>query len=271
MDAFEPVRDLPFDFAVVVVDAADAVATFGDPRTVYEWKSVAKLITAYACLIAVDRGVVSLEDPAGPNGSTLRHLLSHASGLPFEGNTTLAAPGMKRIYSNRGIEVAARHVAARTGMDFAAWARESVLGPLGMATAEMYGSPAQDMRGSGADLAAFGRAVLGGLLVSPGLFATATEVVFPGLRGVLPGYGRQENNDFGLGFEIKDHKDPHWTGNNNSARTLGHFGWAGSFLWVDPEVSLAACFLGSEPFSELHQAVWPALSDGVLAQYAVLD
>lgn len=271
VDVFEPVRGLPFDFSVVVLDPADAVATYGDPRTVFEWMSVTKLVSAYACLIAVDRGAVSLEDAAGPAGATLRHLLSHSSGLAFDSDTVLAAPGAKRIYSNLGIQLAGQLVASRVGMDFREWARQTVLDPLGMDTAEFHGSAADGMRGSAIDLAEFGRAVLGGLLVSPGLFAQATSVAFPGLRGVLPGYGRQQSNDWGLGFEIRNHKEPHWTGNNNSPRTFGHFGWSGSFLWVDPDVSLAACFLGAEPFGEVHQQVWPELSDSILAEYAVLD
>jgi len=271
MDTFVSVRDLPFDFGVVVVNPVDAVATFGDPVRVFEWASVTKLVSAYACLIAVDRGHVSLEDPAGPEGATLRHLLSHCSGLPLDAGAPVAPPGTRRIYSNRGIELAAAHVAARVGGDFHAWTRQMVLEPLGMDTAEFHGSPAHGMRGMAVDLAEFGRAILNGLLLSPELFREATTVQFPGLRGVLPGYGRQERNDWGLGFEIRDAKDPHWTGNNNSPRTVGHFGWAGSFLWVDPDVHLAACFVGAAPFSETHQEAWPPLSDAILADYAVLD
>jgi CubicO group peptidase (beta-lactamase class C family) len=42
-------------------------------------------------------------------------------------------------------------------------------------------------------------------------------------------------NDWGLGFELRDTKEPHWTGTRNSPRTYGHFGGSGSFLWLDPE------------------------------------
>ena len=58
---------------------------------------------------------------------------------------------------------------------------------------------------------------------------------FPGLVGVLPGFGRMDPNDWGLGFELRDAKSPHWTGARNSPRTFGHFGGSGTFLWVDPE------------------------------------
>lgn len=270
MDVFEPLRDLDFPASVVVVDPVDAVATFGDPTTVFEWASVTKLVVTYSCLIAVERGIVSLGDDVGPEGATLRHLLSHSSGLPFDKGASQGAPGQKRVYSNSGIELAAEHVERNVGKDFRAWLRETVTGPLGMDTAELYGSPAHDMRGSAVDLAEFGRAVLNESLLGEEMFREATNVVFPGLRGVLPGYGLQDPNDWGLGFEIRSKKEPHWTGHNNSAATFGHFGWAGSFLWVDPDVALAACFLGERPFSEVHQEVWPDLSDRILARYAPL-
>lgn len=270
MDTFRALRDLDFDVAVVVVDHADAVATYGDPTAVFEWASVSKLITAWATLVAVDRGYLTLDEEAGPAGSTLRHLLAHCSGLPLDTGIPIASPASKRIYSNTGIEAAAELVARRTGVDFRSWTREVVFAPLGMDSAEFYGSPAHGIRGSAVDLAEFARAVLNGLLISPALVAEATTVQFPGLRGVLPGYGLQDPNDWGLGFEIKAAKDPHWTGHNNSPGTFGHFGWAGSFLWVDPHVHLAAVFVGDKPFSEEHQEAWPALSDAILADFAVL-
>ena len=68
---------------------------------------------------------------------------------------------------------------------------------------------------------------------------TPQGLAFPGLAGVLPGFGRFEPNDWGLGFELRDDKRPHWTGTGNSPRTFGHFGAAGTFLWVDPDAGLA--------------------------------
>ncbi|HZK04282.1 MAG TPA: serine hydrolase domain-containing protein [Actinomycetaceae bacterium] len=270
MDAFEPLRDLSFKCTVVVVNPVDAVATYDDPTLVYEWASVAKLITTYAALIAVDRGMAALGEPAGPDGSTLRHLLAHASGLPFTGRTTQGVVGARRVYSNSGIEMAAEHVESRVGMPFAQWVKATVLGPLGMDTAEFYGSPSKGMRGSAVDLAEFARAVLNGALVKPATYTEATTPVIPYLSGVLPGYGRQDPNLWGLGFEIRGHKEPHWTGHNNSPRTFGHFGWEGSFMWVDPAVHLAAVFLGEEPFGPTHQAIWPDLSDRILAVHSAM-
>ena len=80
-------------------------------------------------------------------------------------------------------------------------------------------------------------------LIAPETLAEATTVQFPGLDGVLPGFGRQSPNDWGLGFELRNGKSPHWTGSRNSARTYGHFGskpGTATFLWVDPERRLVA-------------------------------
>src|SRR2546430_7562538 len=95
----------------------------------------------------------------------------------------------------------------------------------------------------------------------------ATSVAFPGLSGVLPGFGRQEHNDWGLGFEIRDAKSPHWTGSRNSPRTFGHFGQSGSFLWVDPDAGLACVSLADENFGDWARQAWPKLSDDLIAAY----
>ena len=102
-------------------------------------------------------------------------------------------------------------------------------------------------------------------LVDEELLAEATTVAFPGLSGVLPGFGRQEHNDWGLGFEIRDSKAPHWTGSRNSPRTFGHFGQSGSFLWVDPDAGLACVGLADRDFGDWATQAWPKLADDLLA------
>ncbi|SOJ56975.1 hypothetical protein MSIMFB_04453 [Mycobacterium simulans] len=119
-----------------------------------------------------------------------------------------------------------------------------------------------------ADLAAFAGELLRPTLVSAQMHASATTVQFPGLDGVLPGYGMQRPNDWGLGFEVRDSKSPHWTGARNSARTFGHFGVSGGFIWADPEAHLALVVLTDRNFGEWAQGVWPALSDLVMSEYA---
>lgn len=261
------VLDWPVPSAAAVVTSSDkTLAATGPVDKPYPWASVTKLISALTVLTAVDRGEVDLDEPAGPSGATLRHLLAHASGLGPDGDTVLSPPGRRRIYSNRGIEVAADLVATRTGVPFGDLLQQRVLDPLGMTGTVLDGSPAHAGRGPVADLARLGRELLRPTLV-PELMPEATRPVFPGLAGVLPGYGRQDPNDWGLGFELRDGKSPHWTGTRNSSRTFGHFGQSGSFLWVDPELGLACAALADRPFGDWAIAAWPALSDAVIAEF----
>jgi CubicO group peptidase (beta-lactamase class C family) len=102
-------------------------------------------------------------------------------------------------------------------------------------------------------------------LLAQETLAEATSVQFAGLVGVLPGFGRQEPNDWGLGFELRDGKSPHWTGTRNSRRTFGHFGRSGTFLWVDPDVGVALACLTDRDFGAWAVTAWPELSDAVLA------
>jgi CubicO group peptidase (beta-lactamase class C family) len=252
--------------AVAVIDPGGVVASTG-PDVVLPWASVTKLVSALTTLVSVDRGEVSLDDAAGLPGSTVRHLLAHASGVAFDEDAVLSAPGRRRIYSNRGFEQLAGFVAARAGAPFADLMSDRVLRPLGMDATTLVGSPAAGCQGPLRDLAAFGRELLAPTIV-PELTAEASRTAFPGLSGVLPGFGRQNPNDWGLGFEIRDGKHPHWTGAHNSPRTFGHFGRSGSFLWVDPDAGLACACLADRDFGEWAAEVWPELSDRVLDEFA---
>ena len=249
--------------AVAVVRADGVVAQHGDAAHVYRWASITKLLTAYALLIALEEGTIALDDAAGPEGSTVQHLAAHASGLPFEGTATIARPGQRRIYSNAGYEALAETIARAASMPFEDYLKAAVLDPLGI-NGELRGSAAAFFFGDLADLVAFSRELLRPTLVSEETLAEATSVVFPGLNGVVPGLGRFEPNDWGLGFEVKDAKSPHWTGTRNSPGTFGHFGGSGTFLWVDPDRELALACLTDRDYDEWALDAWPKLSDDVL-------
>src|SRR5207344_248462 len=94
-------------------------ASFGDTERPFPWTSVTKVAAAVAVLVAAEEGIVDLDEPAGPPGSTVRHLLAHASGLQFEGSHAVAPPGVRRIYSDRGFAVLGYHVGTRAEMPFA--------------------------------------------------------------------------------------------------------------------------------------------------------
>lgn len=250
-----------------VARAEKVVATHGPRDAELPWASVTKLLTGLAVLVALEEGTVDLDEPAGPPGATLRHLLAHASGLPVDGDQPLTEPGRRRIYSNTGIEVAARLLEQRAEMPFADYFAQAVVRPLGL-VGRLTGSPAHAYRGPLDDLLALGRELLAPTLVAAETLAEATAVQFPGLTGVLPGIGRMEPNDWGLAFELRDAKSPHWTGASNSERTFGHFGASGTFLWVDPDAGLACAVLTDRRFGEWALDAWPPLSDAVLAELA---
>jgi CubicO group peptidase (beta-lactamase class C family) len=134
-------------------------------------------------------------------------------------------------------------------------------------TGTRMGNPAWGAVGSASDLLHLGRELLHPRVLSPAMLARATTVAFPGLDGVLPGFGRQQPNDWGLGFELRDGKAPHWTGRRNSPRTFGHFGRSGTFLWVDPDAGLACACVTNRDFGPWAAKAWPALSDDVLAAF----
>ncbi len=268
MDSVRRVQQWPVDtVAVAVVDASGAVVgSHGPQDRPFRLASVTKLLSAYAVLLAVQEGALDVDQPAGPAGATVRHLLAHASGLAFDTPRVSAAPGTKRIYSNTGFEVLADAVAAASGIRFTDYLAEGVLQPLGMAASGLEGSAAAGAVSTCADLARFAAELQAPTLLAPQTLAEATQVAYPGLDGLLPGYGMRRPNDWGLGFELRDHKSPHWTGSRNSPETFGHFGWSGTFLWVDPVAGAACIALTNRDFDQWARATWPAFSDRVLAE-----
>lgn len=256
----------PVTTAAAAVVTTEGVVDRAGPQDVpLRWASVTKVLTALTCWVAIEEGTLDLDAAAGPPGATVRHLLAHASGLNFDDATVLARPGERRIYSNRGIEVVADVLAAAAGMPFEAYLAEGVLGPLGMAGTRIEGSPGADGVGPVADLALLAAELLVPTLISPATLAAATAVSFPGLGGVLPGFGRQEPNDWGLGVEVRGTKSPHWTPASASPRTFGHFGQAGGFLWVDPDRGIGLVSLTDRNFGGWAPPAWHALGEAVLS------
>ncbi|HUD15894.1 MAG TPA: serine hydrolase domain-containing protein [Acidimicrobiales bacterium] len=277
MDALESVAAWPVTTAAVGIMAigtpARAPLWTGPVDCPFPWASVTKLATALAVLVAVEEGTLSLDDPAGPTGSTVRHLLAHASGLGPDPGPPLAEPGTRRIYSNAGFQLLADVLAERSGLTFGDYLGEGVLAPLGMTATTLdpgapHGGAAAGLAGPLVDLLALAGELAAPSLVSAGTHQEATSVQFAGLGGVLPGFGRFDPCDWGLGVEIRGHKRPHWTGTANSPATFGHFGRSGSFVWVDPVAGIACAGLCDRPFGPWAADSWPALADAVLDRWA---
>ena len=181
-------------------------------------------LTAYATLIAAEEGAVDLDEPAGPEGSTVRHLLAHASGLAWDSSqplTSRASDGSTRTLRLRracctrrsadGDPVSARYLA------------EAVLVPLGLEAA-LEGDAAAGMVGNLRDMLSFGRE-------APGADADRARDARRGNHSAVPRPGRRAARlrppapeRLGARFRAANAKAPHWTGSLNSPRTFGHFG-----------------------------------------------
>lgn len=264
MKAFELFEDWPAPtVAAAVVDPSGEVHSYGPIDQSFPLASITKLLTAAAVHLAVEEGTMSLADTAGDASSTVADLLAHASGLGAEGER-LDQPGRRRIYSNAGYELLAGLLEAEAEMPFDDYLSEGVLEALAMTSTRLAGSPAHGAHSTVNDLVRF----VQGLpeLLAPSTLEEMTSPYLPELIGVLPGYGRQAPNTWGLGPELRNDKSPHWTGEANAPSTWGHFGAAGTFLWVDPVANAAMVVLTDRAFGDWALDRWPAVSDAVLEE-----
>lgn len=271
MESLSQIEGWEASFAAAGVTRADGVvAVRGDGSRSVRLASVSKPVTALATLVAAEEGVVDLDEPAGPVGSTVRHLLAHASGLPFEGDVPVAPPGRRRVYSNEAFAVLGGHLARAAEMPFAQYVREAVCVPLGLGL-EPEGHPGAGMHATLGDVLALGQELLAPTVIAPETHEEMVRVQFPGLDGVLPDFGRFSPLDWGLGVELKGDKHGHWSGSLTSRLTFGHFGGSGTFLWVDPERGVACAALTDRPFGTWAKDAWPRLADAVLVELGHAD
>lgn len=262
--------------APIVLDAE------GPTGQVFALASISKPMSAWATLVAVEEGIVALDDPVDAPGSeraddlptrTLAHLLAHASGYGFDSEGPIAAPERKRIYSNTGYDAIGDLVAGAALMPFAEYLAAAVFEPLGMVSSTLDGSPAKDVSSTVDDVVAFMGEMVRPRLVTPATAATATRTHWPDLGGIVPGVGRFDTCPWGQGVEIRGDKQPHWTGRANSPATFGHFGGAGTMMWIDPatQPTIGVVALTDRPFDEWAVdalRLWPEFSDAVHAEFA---
>ena len=115
--------------ALVVTQDGQVIARAGDVDAVHPLASVTKPLVVWSALVAVDRGLLALDDPASPGlpGATIAHLMSHSSGVAFDSPAVLAAPGTRRVYSNFGIEILGQRLQEATATPLEAWVETTVL------------------------------------------------------------------------------------------------------------------------------------------------
>ncbi len=183
--------------------------------TLFSIQSTTKAFTATAILIAVDSGLVELDQPitkvlpsfrvnsrfaANPERRmTLRNLLSHRAGFtheaPIGNNFVVGIPAFDRhvasisktwlrypvgeqyAYSNLGIDVAASVVESAAGEPFAAFVRRRLLAPIGMHRSRFAPSTIQsDPNHARGSVGDYIYPVGSPLLASGGLYTSANEI-----------------------------------------------------------------------------------------------
>jgi CubicO group peptidase (beta-lactamase class C family) len=139
------------------------LAVPASPQTVFQIQSITKTFTSAAILMLMEEGKLSLDDPIGKHleGTpdtwktiTLRHLLSHTSGIKDFINEPTASlrldvsetdvlrataprplnfePGEKYAYSNTNYHLLAMVIRKITGKSFGDYLNERIFTPLGM-------------------------------------------------------------------------------------------------------------------------------------------
>ena len=252
----------PGDSAAAALITTDGViASSGDCEAALPWASVTKIVAALAVLDVVHDGLLDLDEPAGPPGSTVRHLLGHSSGWAFDEERVISAPGTRRIYSNVGIDAVTTLACERAGApDHNSLLRQRVFDPAGMTSSTVNGPASHAGVGPVSDLARLAQELLVPQALRADVIEAALTPSYPELSGVLPGFGRQQPNDWGLGIELRGHKSPHWMPTGVSPLCAGHFGQAGAFLWVDRASGIGAVAATGVPFGPWAAEAWPVAS-----------
>lgn len=262
---------VPTVAAALVDHDGGVIETVGAIDHRFRLASLTKVFSAWAMLVAVEEGIVTLDQPVGQPGCTLEHLLAHAGGYPFDGDQPITTPASRRIYSNSGIEMATGAVETAAELGFADYLTEAVIKPLGLTGSELRGSPAHGLWSTVADVVTFLGELQHPRLISVDTALDAIRPHYPDLAGIVPGMGRFDPCPWGLGVEIRGDKTPHWTGRKNSPDTYGHFGGAGTMMWVDPHAAGALVALTDRPFDEWADDArrrWSELSDAAVEELA---
>lgn len=212
-------------------------------------------------------------------------------------------PGTELIYSNTGYGILSRVAEAVTGRDFWELTWENVFEPLELHDTIARPGPELDSRiarvrdvyGQGRPTESYNSQYWrdlaipwGGLYGSPDdAVRFAATFLLHGDGFIVPELADEMITDqvhglkgevqaarvmwpiawWGLGWELKGGKVKHWTGNLTSPRTFCHFGAAGTLLWADPTLDLAAAIFANRATFHLWPFVpprWATLSDALV-------
>jgi CubicO group peptidase (beta-lactamase class C family) len=208
--------------------------------------------------------------------------------------TLVSEPGRCCLYSDLGFMLLASAVERKTGRKFTEFVQERIYGPLGLTDRLMF-NPVQDRyrialtrRGEAPGLVHdLNCRSMGGVSGHAGLFGTAegvsrlAEAILAALksrdslfdpipvRTFCERAGFVEGCDRALGFDTPSKEDSS-SGRFFSPNSLGHTGFTGTSLWIDPEKELIVVLLTNRVFmgeSNLRiKAFRPLLHDTIMSE-----
>jgi CubicO group peptidase (beta-lactamase class C family) len=225
----------------------------------------------------------------------------------YAGVAPIDDPGQRRAYSNVGYARAAALLAQGGGLSWSAYVAGAVLEPIGMrATAfgcavddptvvrvrdpgllghgeqlfngprfRTLGLPQSGAYGTASDYLALLRLVLDGGRLPSGAALLAPETCARlhanhggALAGGVGGFMEWDRCDWGLGFELRDGKLPHWTGAALSEAAFTHFGVSGTLAFGDPATGACGVILaarGTYSGWMLEPGGWPDICAAIAA------
>ena len=138
-----------------------------------------------------------------------------------------------------------------------------------MTSSRLAGPPGTSGISTCADLTRFTTELQTPRLITPQtLTETTQQPAFPGLDGILPGYGQQKPNDWDSASNYEATRTHTGQESRNSPQTFGHFGRSGTFLWVDPTAQCACITLTDHDFGPWAIHAWPPFTDAILTKHA---
>jgi len=253
--------------------------------TLFDVASLTKpLVTSMAVLQLAQDGKLGLDSPVSDyisvpeslRGVTVKHLLTHTSGLPpipnGEGSDTLesaktstvdAVPGTKYVYSDTGFILLGEVVEAVGGMGLNEWFNQKIASPLHLTNSGFCPDAAKPIVATSEDESLDGlphdpRArALGGVAGHAGLFSTPDDIIL--YARALLGAGRALLSEeyfetlfkSALKPEVGFHSTAFFTTGSGympkdigfSESSVGHSGFTGCFILIDRSNEAAACLL----------------------------
>ena len=129
------------------------------------------------------------------------------------------------------------------------------------ATARAYGAFLSCLLARGG---AAGRALL-----APETVEEMLAPQFGPLPGGVEGVGEWPDLCWGLGFDVRGRREPHWAGPALGPRGASHFGASGTLAWLDPDRGLGLVALANRgSYSGWWREPWAALGSAVTAAAA---